>query len=333
MWSVGAILFEALAGRPPHEDCGAFHANLVAILQDDPPKLGTVAPWVPSKIARVVDDLLVRDPERRIPDCAQLTARLLAAAPHVSPDFAERKTAIIVTPSARDLSSSSATASGELAAIPDALPSDPTLVAPSAHIVPLVPLVPNGASSSLPPVVRTLSVPAMQAAQASSILSAPQSPSSSAAHVVPAPTPHGVKAVTPPAIASASECAAHVARNVRRPWPLVGFAFGVAAVAAFVTALTFTHMKNSRVAAAASTPRAQTTTTAVVAPVETATNPSSVVSAVPPPTSEPAPVVTPSASAKPVMKPIVKRPAAPVASASGAPVIEDKGPELPESPY
>ncbi|MBL8613431.1 MAG: serine/threonine protein kinase [Myxococcales bacterium] len=260
LWSVGAILFEALAGRPPHEDRGAFHANLVAILSEDPPSLSEVAPWVPAKLARVVDDLLVRDPAARIADCATLAARLSAAVPNVSAD-ASQPTAVIVA-STPDLSS-----------IADELPSDPTLIAPSAHLRGALPAPressgPRLAAPSAPgtAAAETLEIRAMAAAQADSFLRAAH-PSAIPAPPAPAPpaaptprSPSSTAAVVVPQAAASSTIAPAILVErpamvaPRRVWPLVAFAFGVAAIAAFASAMTISHVRAGQRHVATSAP-------------------------------------------------------------------------------
>ncbi|MBS2012151.1 MAG: serine/threonine protein kinase [Deltaproteobacteria bacterium] len=96
VWSLGALLYEALAGAPPFADRGSYHGTIVGILTSRPKLLHDAAPWVPPALARVVDAMLVHDRESRIKDAATVTKRLLDAYPEVLPDGTGRHTAVIV---------------------------------------------------------------------------------------------------------------------------------------------------------------------------------------------------------------------------------------------
>jgi eukaryotic-like serine/threonine-protein kinase len=103
IWSLGAVLYEALAGTPPFPDRGSYHGTIVGILTSRPKLLHDAAPWVPPELAKVVDAMLVHDRSARIKDAASVTKRLLEAYPQVLPDGTGRHTALIVpTPHAVD---------------------------------------------------------------------------------------------------------------------------------------------------------------------------------------------------------------------------------------
>ena len=96
IWSLGAVLYEALAGQPPFPDRGSYHGTIVGILTSRPKLLHDAAPWVPSALATVVDAMLVHDRSARIKDAATVTKRLLEAYPAVLPDGTGRHSAVIV---------------------------------------------------------------------------------------------------------------------------------------------------------------------------------------------------------------------------------------------
>ncbi len=73
-YSLGAVLFELLAGRPPFTSSDA-HALAVAHVQETPPDVRQLAPQVPREASALVDQLLAKNPLRR-PTASELVARL-----------------------------------------------------------------------------------------------------------------------------------------------------------------------------------------------------------------------------------------------------------------
>ncbi|MBW2463630.1 MAG: protein kinase [Deltaproteobacteria bacterium] len=60
LWSVGALLYEALAGQTPFEYEGMLQ-TVLAILRDELPPLRSIAPHVPPALAVVIERCLVKD--------------------------------------------------------------------------------------------------------------------------------------------------------------------------------------------------------------------------------------------------------------------------------
>jgi serine/threonine protein kinase len=81
IWSLGAVLFEMLAGRPAINDCDDITQLFTHICEEGPPKLGSVAPHVPARVARVIDAMLTRDRMQRVAEARTVAELLLDAAP------------------------------------------------------------------------------------------------------------------------------------------------------------------------------------------------------------------------------------------------------------
>jgi eukaryotic-like serine/threonine-protein kinase len=75
LYSVGAVMYELLGGRAPY-DADSDIATLAKLLKEEHAPLATVRPDLPSKLCAFVDELLVKDPERRPKDAARVKAHL-----------------------------------------------------------------------------------------------------------------------------------------------------------------------------------------------------------------------------------------------------------------
>lgn len=80
LFSVGAILFEALAGRPPHVG-SVYEAVLIDICTKDAPDIRTLVPDVPDAVAEVVARALRRERDARWQDANDFYDALATAAP------------------------------------------------------------------------------------------------------------------------------------------------------------------------------------------------------------------------------------------------------------
>jgi serine/threonine-protein kinase len=77
VWSVGAILYECLAGQPPYQG-DAYEAIIVAICTADARDIRSIEPTVPAPLAAVVHRALSRDRSRRFQSAKEMLDALAA---------------------------------------------------------------------------------------------------------------------------------------------------------------------------------------------------------------------------------------------------------------
>ncbi len=87
LWSLGAVLYECLTGRPPFAT-DDFDALARAITTADAPPLRELAPHVPVALARVAERALARDPAERFQSASALRDALRASVAHSPPTAA-----------------------------------------------------------------------------------------------------------------------------------------------------------------------------------------------------------------------------------------------------
>jgi serine/threonine-protein kinase len=75
LYSLGVVMFEMLAGRPPLEE-GTDMATALAHVQRPAPSLADARPGLPQPLVDLVASLLVKEPERRVPSAAELRRAL-----------------------------------------------------------------------------------------------------------------------------------------------------------------------------------------------------------------------------------------------------------------
>ncbi|MFO0607961.1 MAG: serine/threonine-protein kinase [Polyangiales bacterium] len=83
IWSVGAVLFEALTGRLPY-DVENHGALLQRFLEGPPPRADAAAPDVPADLADAVERALQIDPAKRYPTMAAFISTLIHCASYQS---------------------------------------------------------------------------------------------------------------------------------------------------------------------------------------------------------------------------------------------------------
>jgi eukaryotic-like serine/threonine-protein kinase len=84
VFSLGCVLFECLAGRPPFVGAHVFSV-LAKVLFEEPPRLAELRPEMPAGVDALVAGMLCKDPGQRPPDAAALLAAVdaLGAVPEL----------------------------------------------------------------------------------------------------------------------------------------------------------------------------------------------------------------------------------------------------------
>jgi eukaryotic-like serine/threonine-protein kinase len=91
LWSLGVVLYEMLAGRPPFTG-ESLEALFHAILWRKPERVTALRPEVPVGLDALVHRLLEKDPADRYEDARALTAELEALSADVIPASRPRPT-------------------------------------------------------------------------------------------------------------------------------------------------------------------------------------------------------------------------------------------------
>jgi hypothetical protein len=81
IWSLGAVLYQALSGRTPHHDLETLGQLIIAICSESPAPVQDFAPWVPPELASIVRGALTMDVERRFQNAHALFDALRALQP------------------------------------------------------------------------------------------------------------------------------------------------------------------------------------------------------------------------------------------------------------
>ncbi len=97
IYSLGVVLFEMLTGDPPYSGTTDM-ATALAHLNDRIPKLSSRVHGAPSGLERLVNDLLAKDPDKRVLSAAALRERLDALGP--APSGKGRSSRVSLPPSA-----------------------------------------------------------------------------------------------------------------------------------------------------------------------------------------------------------------------------------------
>ncbi|WP_437933746.1 protein kinase domain-containing protein [Sorangium sp. So ce341] len=77
LWSLGVVLYRALAGRTPTEDVKSVGELITALVVDLPVPVQDFAPWVPPEVASAIDGALQYQPADRYPSASAMRDALL----------------------------------------------------------------------------------------------------------------------------------------------------------------------------------------------------------------------------------------------------------------
>ncbi|NUQ73832.1 MAG: serine/threonine protein kinase [Polyangiaceae bacterium] len=72
LWSLGIVLYEALAGRTPHQDAETLGELIITICSELPRPVQEFSPWVPPSIAAILAGAIRFDPAERFPTAAAM---------------------------------------------------------------------------------------------------------------------------------------------------------------------------------------------------------------------------------------------------------------------
>ncbi|MEZ4294594.1 MAG: protein kinase [Polyangiaceae bacterium] len=81
VWSLGVVLYRALAGRTPFEHVSGLGDLVLALWNEPPPPVQQFAPWVTPEVASVLDRMLRAEPGERYQTMKEVHAALAALLP------------------------------------------------------------------------------------------------------------------------------------------------------------------------------------------------------------------------------------------------------------
>jgi serine/threonine protein kinase len=76
VFTLGAVLFEAIAGRPYMEERATYEQTILQLITTPAPRLSSVVPGIPPALDQLVADMMEHDPARRVQDMHTVRARL-----------------------------------------------------------------------------------------------------------------------------------------------------------------------------------------------------------------------------------------------------------------
>src|SRR5688572_4376262 len=92
LYSIGVILYQVLAGRPPFDGKNAVDV-MAALMMETPVSLGSLCPQAPLELVQLVESAMSRDRDQRSATAAEFITRLESAVAHVKPVSVKGNTA------------------------------------------------------------------------------------------------------------------------------------------------------------------------------------------------------------------------------------------------
>ncbi len=83
VYSLGAVLFEAIAGHPYMEERATYEQTILQLISTPAPRLSTVVPDIPPALDDLVAEMLEHDLDRRVPNMHAVRERLSAIYPEL----------------------------------------------------------------------------------------------------------------------------------------------------------------------------------------------------------------------------------------------------------
>ena len=83
VYSLGAVLFEAIAGRPTMEERATYEQTILQLISTPAPRLSTLVPDIPPALDALVAEMLEHDLDRRVPDMRTVRDRIAAVYPEL----------------------------------------------------------------------------------------------------------------------------------------------------------------------------------------------------------------------------------------------------------
>ena len=81
VFTLGAVLFETIAGRPYMEERATYEQTILQLISTPAPRLSTVVPDVPPGLDQLIVDMMEHDPARRVQNMHAVRERLEAIYP------------------------------------------------------------------------------------------------------------------------------------------------------------------------------------------------------------------------------------------------------------
>jgi eukaryotic-like serine/threonine-protein kinase len=82
LWSLGVVLYQAVAGRTPYEHISGLGDLIIALCSDLPPPVQQFAPWVPPEVAAITDRALRIELRERFQSAAEMLEAVRELLPH-----------------------------------------------------------------------------------------------------------------------------------------------------------------------------------------------------------------------------------------------------------